>query len=138
MAVNHKIFRLVFAFGIGLLVAFGSYRWITNADRGTQKIVEESVVLESRQILRSYFPDTPVLHLSDPLDRVREAGKVYIFPTDGGWEISGHYQRDGEKRWHAFLMTLDASASLVTLSVEDDDPQLLEKAESDPSFSVLD
>ena len=89
MAINHRIARLVFAFGIGLLVAWGSYQWITNPDRTMQRRLEETVVLESRQILRSYFPDTPVLHISDPLDRVRDAGKVYIFPTANGWEVSG-------------------------------------------------
>ncbi len=136
MAVNHRILRLVFAFGFGLLVATWSYQWISNPDRAAQRRLEESVVLESRQILRSYFPETKILHISDPLDRVRQAGKVYLFPTSEGWELSGHYQRDGESRWHPFLMSLDENASLLKLSVEDEDPGLRERAKSDAKFSV--
>lgn len=136
MNVNHRVMRLVVAFAFGLLVSLWSYQWITNPERAVQRAREEAVVLEARQILRSYFPDTRILHISDPLDRVREAGKVYIYPSEDGWQISGHYQRDGETGWHPFLMTVDESLALVLLAVEDDDPAIAERSASDPRLSV--
>ncbi len=89
----------------------------------------------SRDILRSYVTDED-LEISDPLDRVREAGKVYLFPTDAGWEISGHYRRPGEKSWHAFLMALDADGTLVSLRVQDTDAELTDRAASDQKISI--
>jgi len=135
MALNHRILRLVVAFVFGLLVAYGSYQWITDTERPARRAEEEGVVLASRDILREVL-GVPGLELSDPLDRVRAAGKVYIYPTDTGWEISGHYRRVDEKIWHDFLMTLDNDANLLTLRVNDDDPQIGSLARSDPRLST--
>ncbi|MGI9205144.1 MAG: hypothetical protein ACR2Q3_14100 [Woeseiaceae bacterium] len=137
MNVNHRIVRLVVAFAFGLFVAYGSYQWITDTERPARRAQEESVVLEAREILRGYIGATD-LALSDPLKRVRAAGKVYIYPTDGGWELSGHYRRADEKAWHDFLMMLDANAGLLSLRVNDDDPRLVRLATSDPRFSISD
>ena len=136
MAVNHRAMSLVFAFGVGLSVSFCSYQWITNPDRGAQRAIEEGVVRESRIILDEWVADGTVIEISDPLNRVREAGKVYIYPTAEGWEISGQYRRTGERRWHAYLMTLDGDARLVSLAVEDNRPALLERAASDARFTI--
>lgn len=135
MALNHKTGSMLFAVAIGLLLAFGSYRWITDAGRSEQRVAEEAVVLEGRQILRRYI-QAPHLRISDSIDRVRAAGKVYIFPTPSGWELSGHYQRANEKRWHPWLMALDPELRLVSLAVEDDDTGLLTRAATDPLLSV--
>jgi hypothetical protein len=136
MAVNHRIMSLVVAFGVGLLVSFWSYQWITNPDRAAKRAVEEGVVRESRLILESWVADDGAIEISDPLNRVREAGKVYIYPIDQGWEISGQYQRTGQRKWQAYLMVMDAELRLVSLAVEDDNPALAEKALSDPRFSI--
>ena len=136
MTVNHRVVKQIVAFAFGLLVALWSYQWITNPERAVKRSREEAVVLEARQILRSFFPDNGILHISDPLDRVREAGKVYIYPTDDGWQISGHYQRDGETGWHPYLMSVDQNAALVSLAVEDDDTGIAERAAADPKLSV--
>jgi hypothetical protein len=136
MNINHRITSLVFAFAVGVLLSFGSYRWITNPDRGAQRAIEEGVVRESRLILDSYVGGPGEIEISDPLNRVREAGKVYIYPAEGGWEISGQYRRAGEPRWHAYLMSLDSQSRLVFLSVEDNDPALAGIAASDPKFSI--
>lgn len=135
MPVNHRVTRLIFAFGIGLVAAFGSYLWITDTDRSARRAQEEAIVFLSRDILRSYVTEEG-LEISDAVDRVREAGKVYLFPTDFGWEISGHYRRPGEKGWHAFLMSVDGGASLVSLSVQDTDTNLTRRAAFDPKFST--
>ena len=135
MPINHRAIRLVVALTFGLLAAYGSYQWITNTDRSVQRAREEAVVLASREILRSYISDER-LEISDAVDRVRQAGKVYLYPTDGGWELSGHYRRHDEKRWHAFLISLDANVSLVSLAVQDTNAELTNLAKSDPKFST--
>jgi hypothetical protein len=135
MKLNHRILRLVVAFAFGLVMAYGSYQWITDTERSDRRAEEERVVLASRDILRDYIGASD-LELSDPLDRVRAAGKVYIYPTDAGWEVSGHYRRAGEKTWHDFLLTLDAEAALLSLRVNDDDPDLANLAQSDPRFAT--
>jgi hypothetical protein len=136
MQVNHRILRLVFAFGTGLLVSYWSYQWITNPQRAAERAVEEAVVQESRLVLLSYVADNEAVELSDPLERVRAAGKVYIYPIEDGWEISGQYKRHNDTGWHAFLMRLDKDSRLLSLSVEDNDPDLAIKAAADLKFSV--
>ena len=136
MAVNHRILSLVFAFGVGLFVSFLSYQWITNPERAAERAVQEGVVRESRVILENWVGDKDTIEISDPLNRVREAGKVYFYPTDNGWELSGQYRRSGERAWHPYLMMLDRDARLISLSVEDDDPRLAEKAANDSRFSI--
>jgi len=137
MQVNHRILRLVVAFMVGIVVAVGSYQWITDTERSAKRKQEEAVVFASRDILRAYVGETD-LEISDPVERIRDAGKVYLFPTADGWELSGHYRRPGEKRWHAFLMAVAYDASLIRLSVQDTEPNLLEKAAQDPRFSTSD
>jgi hypothetical protein len=136
MTVNHRIMSLVFAFGVGLLVSFFSYQWITNPELAAERAVEEAVVLESRLILMSAVSNGVELEMSDPLNRVREAGKVYIYPISDGWELSGQYRRAGEQRWHPYLMVLDGESKLVSLSVQDDDPTVALKAVSDARLTI--
>jgi len=135
MEINHRIMRLVVAFSVGLIVSYGSFQWLTDTDRPVRRATEESVVNASRIILLDYI-DSENLTISDPLDRVREAGKVYVFPTEDGWELSGHYQRQGEKTWHDFLMKLDADLNLISFAVNDDDPRLSTLAANDPLFKA--
>ena len=81
MQLNHRILRLVFAFGTGLLVSYWSYQWITIPQRAAERAVEEAVVQESRLVLLSYVADNEAVEISDALERVRAAGKVYIYPV---------------------------------------------------------
>ena len=137
MAINHKVTGPIFAVAVGLLASYWSYQWVTNTERGARRAVEEAVVLDSRSILTAYVAEGSDIEFSDPLDRVREAGKVYIYPTAAGWEISGQYQRAGERHWHAYLMELDVDGRLLSLAVRDDDPVVAMKAAEDPLFSVM-
>lgn len=135
MAPSHRVIRLVVALIFGIAVAYGSYQWISDADRAVRRAQEESVVVASRDILRRYVKDEN-LQISDAVDRVRVAGKVYLYPTDDGWELSGHYRRENEKKWHAYLMSLDINVALVSLSVQDADAELIKLALSDPKFDA--
>jgi hypothetical protein len=135
MALDHSRIAPVVAIAVGLIVFYGSYQWITNSDRTIRRTREEVIVLAGRDILKEYVTDEN-LEISDALDRVRTAGKVYIFPTSDGWELSGHYRRRGEKLWHDYLMSLDADVLLVSLSVNDSDPELQTLAAADPKFST--
>ena len=136
MAVNHRVMSLAFAFGVGLFVSFCSYQWVTNPDRGAQRAIEEGVVRESRGILDEWVADGTTIEISDPLNRVREAGKVYIYPIADGWEISGQYRRSGERHWHPYLMKLDTDARLVSLAVDDNRPAVLERAAADERLTI--
>ncbi len=135
MILDHAKIGPMVAIVIGLLVFYGSYQWIKNPERAVQRQHEEEIVLAGRAILKQYITDEN-LQVSDALDRVRSAGKVYIFPAGDGWELSGHYRRPGERAWHDYLMLLDADTRLVSLSVNDSDPGLLELAQADPRFTT--
>ena len=135
MTLNHTVIRIVVTFVFGLAVAYGSYQWITNTDRTVRRAEEEAVVFASRDILRSYVLDQN-LEISDAVDRDRDAGKVYLYPMDDGWELSGHYRRQDEKKWHAYLMSLDENVALVSLFVQDTDQRMLELAHSDPKLDI--
>ncbi len=100
MSPNHRVIRLAVAFVFGLAVAYGSYQWLTDAERPARRVEEEAVALAARDILRNYIT-TEDLAISDPIERDRDAGKVYLFPTENGWELSGHYKHRGERAWHA-------------------------------------
>lgn len=91
---------------------------------------EEAVVLKAREILRSYVVAGTAVEIVDPLNTNRVAGKVYIYPVDSGWQVSGHYRRSGEVLWQPWLMTLDQNAALVMLNVQD--PLLAAHAEVEP------
>ena len=136
MPINHRFASLAFAFAAGLLASFCSYQWVTDPDRGARRALEERVVREARLVLTDYVSNGQRLEISDPLERIREAGKVYIYPATYGWELSGQYRRDGENEWHAFLMQLDGDAGLISLAVDDDDPALRARADADPKFSA--
>lgn len=72
----------------------------------------------------------------DPLAPDRKVGKVYVYPTADGWQVSGHYRRVGEERWHPWLMSLDGNGGLRSLALRDDDPGLTARAATDPKLSV--
>lgn len=116
--MNHKVGRILFALVVGLGVALFSYNWITDPAPRERREAEESAVEASREILIGALGDENI-EIVDPLSPNRKVGKVYIYPEEPGWAISGHYRRDGEDRWHAYLVHLSADLQLHTLKVED-------------------
>lgn len=134
--INHRILRPVIAFVIGFAVAFYAYDRVTDPRPGIQRQKEEAVVRASRDILRAYVEPTPELQIVDPLAPDRKVGKVYVYPAEDGWEVSGHYKRGDGDRWHPYLMRLDNASRLVDLSVRDDDARLRRKAGQDPKLTA--
>ena len=133
---HHRIIRLVVAFTVGIVLALYSFERISDPEPALQRAREEAVVISARDILKSYVPADREIEIVDPLARNRVAGKVYIYPTENGWDVSGHYRRNESDRWHPFLMSLSENVELVSLSVRDADEKLGAAADDDPKFSV--
>ncbi len=133
---HHRIIRLIVAFAIGIFLALYSFERISDPEPALQRAREESVVLSAREILKSYVAGESQIDIVDPLASDRSVGKSYIYPTDDGWEISGHYRRYASDRWNPFLMSLDTGGELVSLTVRDDDEEVGAIAAGDPKFSV--
>ncbi len=132
----HRIIRPVVAFSVGVVLALYAFERISDPEPARQRAREEAVVLSAREILKSYVPADGEIEIVDPLAPNRVAGKVYIYPTDNGWEVSGYYRRNESDRWHPFLMLLNANTDLVSLSVRDAHEKLGAAADDDPKFSV--
>ena len=138
MNAKHRITSTLFGLVVGLVVAWFSYSWITDEGKGVQRAEEEQVVHRARDILRRRLTlDDP--EFVDPLSPKRSVGKVYIYPTPMGWEVSGYYRRNNRRNqddtWHPFLMSLDPSLELRLLKVQD--AALVEDAVADPQLQVV-
>jgi len=136
MKQHHRVIRLVVAFAVGIFVALYSFERISDPEPALQRAREEAVVISAREILKFYVAADGEIEIVDPLARNRVAGKVYIYPTENGWEVSGYYRHNDSDRWHPFLMSLSDSVELVSLSVRDADEKLGTAADDDPKFSV--
>jgi hypothetical protein len=134
VAYNHRIGALVFAFGVGLLVAFLSYRWITDPAPRIERQLQEAAVLAAREQLRN-IAGISDLEVVDPLAPERKVGKVYVYRAGNGWEVSGFYRRNEDDRWNPFMMSLDATNTMVQLKVRD--AVLAETAGSDDRIEAL-
>jgi hypothetical protein len=135
--MNHRIIRPLAALSIGLLLALYAYHRVTDPEPARQRAIEEAVVLAARGELRSYVAPGAETQIVDPLSPNSKVGKVYIYPTGDGWEISGHYRRNESDNWHPFLMALDAEAALVSLTVRDGNGRLLSLSAQDPKFTAI-
>jgi len=133
--MNHRAGSVVFGLAIGLLVAVLSYQWLTDPSHRVERNKEVSVVELSRGILK-YTLGIHDLQIVDALAPQRKVGKVHVYPLESGWEISGYYRRDGDDRWHPFLMALDSELSLRSLKVQDFDNGLAQRAATDPLLEV--
>ncbi len=132
----HRIIRPVVAFSVGIVLALYAFERISDPEPARQRAREEAVVISAREILKTYVPADGEIEIADPLAPNRVAGKVYIYPTDNGWEVSGYYRRNESDWWHPFLMSLSENVELVSLSVRDADEKLAAAADDDPKFSV--
>ena len=132
--MNHQITRLVFALGIGIVVAVFAYRWIIDPAPRAERVMQETVVEAARNMLEQTL-DIGTLEVVDPLAPDRKIGKTYVFPAAQGWQVSGYYRRDDIDLWHPFLMTLDDSLQLTHLKVSD--PVLFDRVNDKPLLEVL-
>ena len=122
---------MLFGLGVGLLVAFLSYQWITNPAPRAERQLEEAVVLDARNHL---IVRLGVREIVDPLAPNRKIGKSYVYRAGTGWEVSGYYRRDENDRWHAFLMSLDDARNVTLLKVQDN--KFAERASEDSMLEV--
>lgn len=134
--MNHRVGSIVVGITVGLLVALWSYQWITDSGKRAEHAEQERVVTISRTVLGDKLAIGEI-ELVDPLSPQRKVGKVYIYPLENGWELSGYYRRDHNDRWHPYLLTLSADMSLLSLKVQDTDSGLVQLATVDPTFEVI-
>jgi hypothetical protein len=129
--MNSRRGGLLFGLGVGLLVAFLSYQWITNPAPRAERQLEEAVVLDARNHL---IVQLGVRETVDPLAPNRKIGNSYVYRAGTGWEVSGFYRRDENDRWHAYLMSLDGARNVTLLKVQDN--ELAERASGDSILEV--
>ena len=72
----------------------------------SRSLLQETLAIESLDIV-------------DPLSPQRKVGKVYIYPENPGWAVSGHYRRDEDDRWHAYLIRLTEEFGLAEFEADD-------------------
>lgn len=135
--MTRRIVRWLVAIALGLVLALYAFNRVTDPEPRLQRAREEAVVMTAREILQSYVAPTGQIELVDPLAANRKVGKVYVYPTDTGWDISGHYRRDPGDSWHPFLMSLDLQGELVSLAVKDSHERLIGMSAQDPRFSAV-
>ena len=132
--MNHKIGRLIFGIGVGLLVAVFALKWISDPAPRAERALQETVAVAARQILKETL-GLDGLEMVDPVEPDRKVGKSYIFRRNDGWEVSGYYRRSDGDRWHPFLMVLDDSVALMSLKVQD--PELIDRAQSEALLEAI-
>jgi len=132
--MNHRVGRLLFGFGIGFLVAFLAFRWISDPGPRMERQLQETVVTTSRALLSAKLA-LGDLEIVDPVAPNRKVGKTYVYPTDDGWEVSGFYRRNDRDLWHPYLVTLDSQHGLRHLKVSD--TALLDRQGQDPLLEIL-
>jgi len=125
----------VFVLAMSLLVATASYQWISNPAGREERALQVTVVESSRIHLTSII-GVATLEIVDPLSPNRKVGKVYIYPENQGWAISGYYRRGPDDRWHPYLMMLGADQHISLLKLKDTEPRLVERAALDPRLEV--
>jgi hypothetical protein len=135
--VNHRLVSIVISLVVGAAAALYAYDRATDPLPGLQRELEEVVVIRAREILKAYVAPTSDIEIVDSVNPDRDVGKVYIAPIEGGWEVSGHYRRSAQDKWHPWLMSVDTSLQLQMLSLQDGDPDLGRRASTDPKFDAI-
>ena len=133
--MNHRVGRVVFVLAVSLLVVTLSYQWISNPVGREERALQVAVVESSRSQLTSIVGAVS-LEIVDPLSPNRKVGKVYIYPEDQGWAVSGYYRRGTDDRWHPYLMMLGADQRITHLKLKDQDRRLVERAAADPRLEI--
>jgi len=133
--MNHRVGSIFFGLAVGFAIAVWSYQWITDPGKRVEHEEQESVVAMSREILKQTLAIQD-LQMVDALAPQRKVGKVYIYPLENGWELSGYYRRDDDDGWHPYLLALRSDLSLLSLKIQDADPGLAQIAAANPLVEV--
>ena len=131
--MNHRIGRILFATIVGLLVAWWAYEWITDPSGRAERRLQERVVMQARAELGAILATTE-LEVVDPLAPNRKVGKVYVYRSGDGWEISGYYRQGDKGDWHPFLVRLRTNGELQSLKTTDNG--LTERAADDERLII--
>lgn len=134
--MTHRKGSIVFGLVIGMLAALWSYEWISNPSKRLERAEQEQLVMTARRYLENKLQVSDI-EIVDPLSPNRKVGKVYVYPRDPDWEVSGYYRREPDDRWHAYLMTLNADFTLMNLKVQDSDKVLIERSRDDAQLLVI-
>ncbi len=134
--MNHRVGSIIFGLVVGLAIAVLVYQWVTDPAKRLERAEQERVVELSREILQQTLAIHD-LQVVDALAPQRKVGKVYIYPLENGWELSGYYRRDDDDRWHPYLLVLGSGLSLRSLKVRDTDGGLAQIAAMNPLVEVL-
>lgn len=134
--MNHKLGRFLFASLVGLGVAVYAYQWVTDPAPRMQRAEEERIVLAARAAVKALIAPDGDLDIVDALQTNRVAGKVYIYPAAGGWQVSGYYRRGEDDSWHPWLMQISSEGVMQRLAVRDTEPELVRRAAADTRLSV--
>ena len=127
---KNRLGGAIFALSVGITVAWFSFQWTTESEpRQAQRAAEESIVLAARPqlveaLLGAGIGPEASLQIADPLQTNRAAGKVFIYPADAGWEVSGHYRLGTGTLWRPWIMQLDEAGAMLSLSVQTEDGTL--------------
>lgn len=132
--MRHGVAKIVFALGVGLLVAISAHRWATDPTPRVERERQETVVAAARAHLLATLA-LGEIRVVDPLDPDRKVGKSYVYPATDGWEVSGYYRRDSADLWHPFIVTLSHDLALTHLKISD--PGLLDRQDDESLLEVL-
>jgi len=132
--MNHRVGRLLFGLGVGLLAAFLAFRWASDTGPRMERQLQETVVMASRGLLVATLA-VGDLEIVDPVAPDRKVGKTYVYRAGNGWEVSGYYRRSDRDLWHPYLMLLDSEQELQHLKVSD--TGLLDRQDENPMLEVL-
>lgn len=132
---RHRLGSALFAAIVGAITALLAWQWLTDPAPRAQRAQEEAAVHAARAHLDAIVMSEGTLEIVDPLAPNRRAGKVYIYATADGWEISGYYRRPDGPAWHPWLMVLDSTLSLRALKVADTSLHAI--AAADPRIELV-
>lgn len=134
--LSHRAVRFAVALALGLALAIGGYQWLTDPRPRQERQLQERVVLAARSQLLAALGAGQSTQVVDPVNTDRKVGKVYIYPGDDGWQVSGYYQWPGETAWYPWLMTLDGELELLSLKVPGADARAARAAATDPRINA--
>jgi len=118
MNKKYTLGQIIFALTVGFLAATSVYFSSTSPDITIQREREEAVIQQSEKLFITILQMPNTTQIIHPLNPDRDVGKSYVYPLDGGWQISGFYRRNQNEEWRAWLINLDKSLKLIDLRVQ--------------------
>ena len=118
MNKKYTLGQIIFALTVGFLASTSVYFSSTSPDITIVREREEAVIQQSEKLFITILQMPNTTQIIHPLNPDRDVGKSYVYPLDGGWQISGFYRRNQNEEWRAWLINLDKSLKLIDLRVQ--------------------